>query len=456
MRRTFYGFDPSDHVARWRFITREPIFSGCGRHPMNRVSADGAVALDQTRHTLHCYVSQTATSASSAEQSMMERSPATMAKAVIAADALQTLIDALAVQRYRVVGPTLRDGAIVYDTIARIDDLPAGWTDRQDAGRYRIERRNDDALFGFAVGPQSWKRLLHLPVETLWAARKSDDGITIAAEPQTVEKLAFIGVRACELHAIAIQDRVFCQGRYPDVSYEARRRDAFIVAVNCGEAGGTCFCASMQTGPQMESGFDLALTELLDREQHDFLVEVGTKAGAELLEQVPHRPASNAHLAAAEAVVARAASRMGRKLDTDGLKELLQHNPNHPRWDAVAERCLTCGNCTMVCPTCFCTTVEDHSDLTGAAAERIRKWDSCFTMDFSYIHGGSVRKTAKARYRQWITHKLANWIDQFGTSGCVGCGRCITWCPVGIDITEEAAAIRAAAQPAKGPLHGGH
>ena len=121
------------------------------------------------------------------------------------------------------------------------------------------------------------------------------------------------------------------------------------------------------------------------------------------------------------------------------MQELLQGNLEHPRWDDVAERCLTCGNCTMVCPTCFCTTVEDHSDLAGRRAERKRRWDSCFTMDFSYIHGGSVRDQARSRYRQWMTHKLASWIDQFGTSGCVGCGRCITWCPVGIDITEEVA-----------------
>jgi ferredoxin len=210
----------------------------------------------------------------------------------------------------------------------------------------------------------------------------------------------------------------------------------------------------MQTGPKASSGFDLALTELLNGDSHHFLVEVGSKAGAELLEQLPHRAAADAHLEAAEAVVARTASQMGRSLDTDGIKELLQSNLDHPRWDEVAERCLTCGNCTMVCPTCFCTTVEDHSDLSGTSAERVRKWDSCFTLDFSYLHGGSVRSTARSRYRQWMTHKLASWFDQFGTSGCVGCGRCITWCPVGIDITQEAAAIRSTPNAGKGEQHG--
>lgn len=386
----------------------------------------------------------------------MDRAPAERTSAVISCDGLQALINALAARGYRVLGPTTRDGAIIYDDIARLLDLPAGWTERQEAGRYRLERRADDALFGFAVGPQSWKRFLHPPVMSMWAARKGKDGdFTITSGSDDPPKFAFIGVRACELSAIDIQDKVFCDGPYPDVSYEARRRDAFIVAVNCGQAGGTCFCVSMKTGPKAETGFDLALTELLDEGRHEFLIEVGSEAGAQILSSLPRREAARADREAADRVVARAASEMGRSLDTDGIKEVLLGNLNHPRWDDVAGRCLTCANCTMVCPTCFCTTVEDHSDLAGTAAERVRKWDSCFTMDFSFMHGGSVRKTARSRYRQWMTHKLATWIDQFGTSGCVGCGRCITWCPVGIDLTEEAAAIRATPHLAKGTEHGG-
>ena len=374
---------------------------------------------------------------------------------LIAVEGLQALIEALAAGGYPVLGPTVRDDAIIYDELARITDLPAGWTDHQEAGRYRLERRGDSAYFGFAVGPHSWKRFLHPPVESLWTMRQGDDGVRISSAATTAPKFAFLGVRSCELHAIAIQDRVLRDGQFQDTAYAMRRQDAFIVAVNCGQAGGTCFCVSMQTGPKAHSGFDLALTELLDGDSHQFLVDVGSRAGAELLERVPHRPATQAEGAAAAAVVARTAGQMGRSLNTDGIKELLQGNPEHPRWDQVAERCLTCGNCTMVCPTCFCTTVEDHSDLTGLSAERVRKWDSCFTMDFSYLHGGGVRTTARGRYRQWMTHKLASWFDQFGTSGCVGCGRCITWCPVGIDITEEAAAIRANPNARQEEHHGG-
>jgi ferredoxin len=377
------------------------------------------------------------------------------AKAAINVDGLQALIGALATRGYKVLGPTVRDGAIVYDEIEGVADLPAGWTDGQDAGRYRLERREDDALFGFAHGPQSWKRYLHPPMQTLWTAKKNGEGLKIVPPDPPAQKFAFIGARSCELHAIAIQDKVFQDGPFVDTADAARRRGAFIVAVNCAEAGGTCFCVSMKTGPKAETGFDLALTEILSGDSHTFLIEAGSEAGAELLAQLPKRPATSDDLAAANTVVERTASRMGRSLQTEGIKALLQNNPNHPRWEDAAKRCLSCGNCTMVCPTCFCTTVDDHSDLAGGSATRVRKWDSCFTLDFSYIHGGAVRQSGSARYRQWMTHKLASWYDQFGTSGCVGCGRCITWCPTGIDITEEAAAMRKAPAACTEDTNGG-
>jgi ferredoxin len=198
----------------------------------------------------------------------------------------------------------------------------------------------------------------------------------------------------------------------------------------------------MKTGPKASFGFDLALTEVLEGDRHYFVVEVGTERGAEILQAAPYRAASDSEQRKVEEIIERTAKQMGRTLDTDDIKGLLYRNYEHPRWDDVTSRCLTCANCTMVCPTCFCTTVEDVTDLTGEHAERWRRWDSCFTVDFTYIHGGSVRATPRSRYRQWMTHKLATWIDQFGTSGCIGCGRCITWCPVGIDITEETRAIR--------------
>ena len=380
---------------------------------------------------------------SKAIPSQQKQSTRPATEGVIARHDLSALFSTLRKRGYRIIGPTIQDQTIVYDEVQSETDLPVGWTDEQNGGTYRLQRRDDGALFAYTVGPHSWKKYLHPPVVELWHARRTEDGMTIESRAEEAEKLALLGVRACELHAIAIQDRLFLQGDYVDPIYQARRQNIFIVAVQCVQAGNTCFCASMQTGPQVESDFDLALTEVCTETEHYFVIKSGSEQGAEVLRELPHRQGSAAEIAAADAAVARAAKNMGRRLDTRDLKNLLYDSTNSPRWDEVASRCLTCTNCTMVCPTCFCTTVEDVTNLTGTEASRIRKWDSCFTLDFSYIHGGSIRASAKSRYRQWITHKLATWIDQFGVSGCVGCGRCITWCPVGIDITEEIRTLRA-------------
>jgi sulfhydrogenase subunit beta (sulfur reductase) len=363
---------------------------------------------------------------------------------VIERGALDGLLDALRRRGFTPVGPTVRQGAIVHEELDSADDLPVGFTDVQEGGSYRLERRDDEAVFGHNVGPESWKRLLFPPTLELWRARRAaDGGLEVHEDSSERPRYALIGVRSCDLHAIAVQDRVFVDGPWADRDYNARRQDAFIVAVNCGQAAATCFCVSMGTGPRAETGFDLALTELLDGGDHRFFVEVGSERGAEVLDELPSRPAVQGDEQAAERTSERAAAQMGRTLDTTDIRDLLYRNREHPRWDEVADRCLTCGNCTMVCPTCFCSSVDDVTDLAGEEATRTRRWESCFSLEHSYVNGGHVRSSTKARYRQWMTHKLASWIDQFGSSGCIGCGRCITWCPVAIDITEEAAAIRA-------------
>ena len=362
-------------------------------------------------------------------------------------EGLGSLVSVLRDAGYRIVGPTVRDGAIVLDELASADALPHGWTASQEAATFRLERRDDDAVFGWAVGPHSWKQELLPPRVRLWRAQQAADGDASGVEEEQPPSrpLALFGARSCDLHAIAIQDRVFLEGAFVDRDYASRRDGAFVVVVNCGVPGGTCFCTSMGTGPRADGGYDLALTEILDG-GHRFLVEVGSDRGADILRALDTRPATEADVQAALAVTDVAAARMGRELDTRGLPELLASNREAPRFEEVAERCLTCGNCTAVCPTCFCTSVEDVNDLADGSSERWRVWDTCFSVDYSYIHGGSVRRSPKARYRQWLTHKFGTWHDQFGTSGCVGCGRCITWCPVGIDVTEELAAIRAADQ----------
>jgi sulfhydrogenase subunit beta (sulfur reductase) len=371
------------------------------------------------------------------------------APVIVAAEDFQHLLDALAGQGYRVLGPTLEDGRLIYGGIGQVTDFPRGWTAYQGGGTFRLEPRQDQAWFGFAVGQQSWKQFLLPATQTLWQAHREGSGWRVVPQAEAVPRFAFVGVRSCELQAMGVQDRVFLRGAHVDPTYQARREQAFIVAVNCAHQDpGTCFCASMGTGPRVTAGFDLALTEVLPGDDHFFVVEIGSDRGAEVIRAVPQRTAAPGEIEAANRLVAAVAGNMGRKLDTTGIQALFYGNYEHPRWDEVAGRCLNCGNCTMVCPTCFCHTLEDSLDLSGAVAERRRRLDSCFTVDFSYLHGGSIRATPKSRYRQWLTHKLATWLDQFGCSGCVGCGRCITWCPVGIDLTEEVRAIR---EPAAGP-----
>jgi len=362
--------------------------------------------------------------------------------ALITAQQLEKLIATLISDEFEVIGPTVRDGAVTYQPIKSIHDLPAGWTDEQEPARYRLKKTDSPALFGYSLGAQSWKTYLHPSEVRLFAAEKHDGTFHILNnEASPAASLAFLGVRACELAALKALDRVLLSDKYRDPIYAARREGTLIIAVQCSHAAATCFCSSLGTGPKVSEGFDLLLTELVDNDGHRFVVEAGTARGLSLLARLDAKPASQADIASAQSAVASAAQQQ-RKLDAAGLKEFLYDNFDHPHWDKVAARCLSCANCTMSCPTCFCTTVEDATDVTGTHAERWRRWDSCFTQSFSYIHGGSVRTSAKSRYRQWMTHKLAAWSDQFGSSGCVGCGRCITWCPAGIDITEEVRAMR--------------
>jgi ferredoxin len=361
---------------------------------------------------------------------------------VLAGEDFQSLLDAIAELGYQAIGPTERSGAIEYAPVSSVAEFPLGLVDSAGPGTYALDRSDRPTVFGYVAAAQSWKRYLFPPREHLITISSANGAPVYRSVVPPAPRYAFIGVRACELAAIAIQDRVFLDERYADPRYAARRRDLLLVAVECVRAGETCFCASMGTGPGVTAGADLTLTEVTGADEHWFLVRAGTIVGERLVDALPTTAADDAHVTECERRVAAAAAAMGRELETADIHDVLVENPSHPRWSEVAERCLACTNCTLVCPTCFCSTTADASGLDGLSFSRERRWDSCFTLDFSSLHGHPLRGSIAARYRQWLTHKLANWIDQFGTSGCVGCGRCITWCPAGIDITQEVAAIR--------------
>ncbi|SRR5579875_339313 len=360
---------------------------------------------------------------------------------VIGRDGLDELLRHLAALGYRTLGPVARDGAITMAEVSSSADLPEGFHDRQAPGSYRLEPGQGQALFDWAVGPEPLKALVFPPRAVIWTAKPPSYHVQEVADD--APPVAVVGARPCDLAGLQVLGRSIGTGPVADPIFQHRRHQAFLVVVECTRPASTCFCVSMGTGPGATHGYDIRLTELLsDDGPPSYLALAGTPAGRRALGQLPGRPAQAADERARVERLAKAASRMGRSVDTTGLPELLARNLSNPRWDAVAERCLACGNCTAVCPTCFCANFQDTTGLDGTV-RRERTWASCSDLAHSYIHGGPVRSSIKSRYRQWATHKFSWWWDQFGTSGCVGCGRCITWCPASIDITEEIAALRA-------------
>jgi ferredoxin len=361
---------------------------------------------------------------------------------------LQRLVDALRARGWAVRGPVVRDGVFGWDAIDSVAELPVGWRDAQAPGSHRLEPTGANHYFGVVHGAESVKRHVFAPREPLLqveieGARPGGSFRAEALLPDA-EPLALLGVRACDLAALAVQDRIFLHDRVPDAHYAARRARLFLVAVGCTRSVSTCFCASMDTGPAPRGGYDLALAELAGAAEPGFVVRAGSDAGRAVLADLALGDARAGALAQERDGYAACAAAMQRGLPQRDLRELLYANLGHPRWDDVAARCLSCANCTLVCPTCFCHGIHDEPSLDATGSVRVREWSSCFDPAHAQVHGTNFRPHVRDRYRQWLVHKLASWIDQFDTSGCVGCGRCISWCPVGIDLTEEVAAIAAA------------
>ena len=357
--------------------------------------------------------------------------------------AFQGLLDVLRREGYRCVGPQVRDGAIVYDDLESVAQLPHGTLQHQEPGSYRLENDGGPRCFAWANGPQALKPYLFTPRESLWTVTRDADGrLAFRATPPRPQALAFIGARACDIAALRLQDAHFLGSKTPDTAYSARRDGLLLIAVNCMHPADTCFCHSTGDGPRVpDDGADIVLSEL----DEGFVITDGSERGAAVVDQLATVSVTDAQVHHADDQIAAAAVQQ-RRLPSGNLNTLLKERLEHPRWHAVAERCLSCGNCTSVCPSCFCSGEQDVPTLTGEASTHERSWDSCFTRAHSYIHGHVVHAGTRERYRQWLTHKLATWHDQYGRSGCVGCGRCISWCPVGIDLTNEVAEITGGSQ----------
>ena len=351
---------------------------------------------------------------------------------------LEALFDQLKAAGYSVIAPMVVDGAVLYRESTTVTTLPQGIMDEQRPGHYRLHTSHTPQRFSWSSGLQGIKSVLFPPEEPLWQAKKSGDGnVQFSAIEAASEPTALFGVRSCDLAAIALMDRHFLREGAEDPWYRQRRSNLLLITVSCHYASESCFCASTQTGPEPLQGYDLRLDELED----GYLIQAGSDRGAALLAPLSFAAASDEQLACAAAQLVVVKARQQRALASPDFRAHLPTQPESPIWEEIAERCLACGNCTAVCPTCFCHREEEAATLDLEQSTHQRVWDSCFSDGHSELHGIPVRAGHRERYRQWMTHKLAGWHDQFGESGCVGCGRCITWCPAGIDFVAEASRL---------------
>lgn len=357
---------------------------------------------------------------------------------------LSSLVEKLMERGYRCLGPAVENGAIVMRELDAPDGLPRGLQVEQAPGRYRLTEDPHNRYFAWANGPQAIKPQAFAPQESLWRVERDAAGsLQFKAVLPEAPARALIGVRACDLAGLALQDAHFLREGRRDPHYAQRREQLFLVAVQCAEPAATCFCASTGDGPTPTAGYDLALAELAD----GFIMVAGSPQGEAVMNSLNLAPATRQQIETAKRQGQASAAAQTRSLPGRNLRDALMNRLEHPRWDAVAARCLACANCTAVCPTCFCHAEADVPALDGQSSQHERMWDSCFGNTHGHLHGFNVRPDIRSRYRQWLTHKLATWHDQFGRSGCVGCGRCIAWCPAGIDLTEEVAALTAGEQP---------
>jgi ferredoxin len=281
------------------------------------------------------------------------------------------------------------------------------------------------------------KMFIYKPKEDILRFRM-EDTLSIEECSPEIEKQVIVGIHSCDIHAILYLDKTFL-GAFTDPYYKARRDNSFLIALNCMQVSENCFCSSVGTGPHLkaQSGYDIVLTDF----EEDYLVELKSARSFELFNLKGKKAGPGVWKGKSKKEESLLKS-FKKIIDVKGIDDLFMKNLDHHVWAETAdERCLSCSNCVMVCPTCFCYDIVDEMSMDLTEVRRFRQLDACQDLRFAAVHGGNFRGTRASRLRQFVMHNL-NYTSQYGLIKTVGCGRCITWCPTKIDLTEMAKEIQ--------------
>jgi sulfhydrogenase subunit beta (sulfur reductase) len=287
-----------------------------------------------------------------------------------------------------------------------------------------------DVVLEFDNTKESPKFALFPQRETLFRYRAQKGKVEMNVPSNKEKGQVLFGIRPCDARGLLLLDRVF-GGDCSDPYYAEKRANTLVVSLGCVNPNPTCFCQSMGGGPCSPEGADLFFMDLGDR----YAVEAGSDKGAALLQDRAFEDADEEALVLSEKIKRQAEASMKPSILKENLKEQLEELFDDPVWNEWAETCLGCGICTYLCPTCHCFDLCDEA--AGQTGERIRVWDSCqFPLFTQQASGFNPRPTVKERFRQRIMHKFSYLPETQAMLGCVGCGRCVTECPVNLDIRE--------------------
>ena len=290
----------------------------------------------------------------------------------------------------------------------------------------------DEPFFAFLNSKNAPKNVFFPHTETLMKFTRTPKGMVFSSETNQAVQSVLFGVRPCDAHSFVLLDKLFDQEKYKDGYYIEKRKSTTVISLACVKPPyATCFCTSVDGEPVSADGADILLTDI----GGDYLVEFITEKGEKLAKYFGETKADAAADTKKSEIATKAKESIASKIPAHEIKPILDVNFDNPFWNTIHGKCLACGTCTYMCPTCHCFDISD--EVKGSDGVRIRSWDSCmFPLFTKETSGHNPRSSQKERWRQRAMHKFKYYVDMFNAIACVGCGRCVMSCPVNIDIRK--------------------